>query len=32
MLTTLKMARKSVKLQKVNPAGGTGEAKQSKGN
>ena len=28
---TLKMARKSVKLQKENPAGYAGEGKQSKG-
>jgi len=30
--TTLKMARKTVKLQKENPAGCAGEGKQSKGN
>ena len=31
-VTTLKMARKPVKLQKENPAGCAGEGKQSKGN
>ena len=31
-VTTLKMARKPVKLQKENPAGCAGEDKQSKGN
>ena len=31
-VTTLKMARKPVKLLKENPAGWTGEGKQSKGN
>ena len=31
-VTTLKMARKPVKLQKENLAGCTGEGKQSKGN
>ena len=30
--TALKMTRKPVKLQKENPAGCTGESKQSKGN
>ena len=32
MLTTLKLARKPVKLQKESPAGCAGEGKQSKGN
>ena len=31
-VTTLKMARKPVKLQKESPAGCAGEDKQSKGN
>ena len=31
-VTTLKMARKPMKLQKVNQAGYAGEGKQSKGN
>ena len=31
-VTTLKMARKPVKLQKENPAGCAGEDKQNKGN
>ena len=31
-VTTLKMTRKAVKLQKENPAGCDGEGKQSKGN
>ena len=31
-VTTLKMARKPVKLQKESPAGCAGEGKQSKGN
>ena len=30
-VTTLKIARKPVKLQKENPAGCAGEGKQSKG-
>ena len=32
MLTTLKMARQPVNLQKESPAGCAGEGKQSKGN
>ena len=32
MLTTLKMARKAVKIQKECSAGCAGEGKQSKGN
>ena len=31
-VTTLKMEKKTVKLQKENPAGCAGEGKQSKGN
>ena len=31
-VTTLKMARKPLKLQKENPAGYAGEGKQRKGN